>query len=453
MTGGALARRTSHEGFEPRPLRSRWSLVVYYESHSCRSSALTVVRAEFTSPEGFGEPPQCFHSSSLRSEEKHWGKRSEAKTSRYRVTRAKPVCYTVTMTDEYNTQSTRQSSSTNTQERQESHLEPLSPEDCLEIHLKRIGEDHTESTVTSHKSRLQFFIDFCEEEDIKNLNNLTGRDILRYRSWRSEDIAKTTLKTALDTLRVYLRTAVRANAVDPRLPETMDPPTLSEDESSREQMVSQERAEEILSYLRKYDYASFDHCLMELLWHTGMRRGAAHGLDLEDLHLDEQYVEIHHRQEQGTPLKNESKGERPVAISDKVCTVIDDWIDQHRPDVTDDHGRKPLLTTTQGRAHCNTLQTAIYAVTRPCMWADCPHDKDPDTCSWAINRNKAHHCPSTVATHALRRGALTHWLSNDWPVEQVSDRADVSAKVLERHYDARSELSKMEQRRDRLDSI
>jgi hypothetical protein len=44
-------------------------------------------------------------------------------------------------------------------------------------------------------------------------------------------------------------------------------------------------------------------------------------------------------------------------------------------------------------------------------------------------------------------------LTCDVPVEIVGDRMDVSRKVLDKHYDRRSEQVKVEQRRRYLDNI
>ena len=341
------------------------------------------------------------------------------------------------------------------------NIEPLSPEEALEFHINRMGEEYTDSTVRSHKSRLQYFIQFCDQERIENLNDLSGRDILLYRTWRRNQngkgdgpISDATLKTALDTLRVYLKTAVRADGVHPQLPEQIDPPTLSKEAASRDVMLSSDRASEIIEYLRKYEYATVLHAGFELIWHTGMRRGAARSIDLDDYYPDEQYIQLKHRPESDTPLKNKKDGERPVAISKDLCTILNDWIDTHRPDVEDDYGRQPLLATKHGRPHAMTVQKYAYTATRPCaVGQECPHDKDPETCDAAIRKQDASKCPSSVSTHALRRGVLTQWLYQDWQVEHVSDRADVSPTVLEKHYDQRSDLEKMEQRRQNLNNI
>lgn len=340
-------------------------------------------------------------------------------------------------------------------------LQPLSPEEALELHLNMMEENYTKSTVWSHNSRLQFFINWCEMEGLDNLNDLSGRDILRYRTWRRQQngkgdgpISEATLKTALDTLRVYLKTAAKADAVHPKLPEQIDPPSLSDRKASRDVMLDADRAQRLIDYLRKYEYASAIHLTTELLWHTGMRRGAIRSIDVDDYHPDEQYIQLTHRPDTDTPLKNKRDGERPVALSTDMCTVIDDWIAKNRRDVTDEYGREPLLTTVHGRPHKMTIQKYVYAATRPCfIGSDCPHDRNPSDCEAAMYKQDASKCPSSVSTHALRRGALTHWLSQDWQVEHVSGRADVSPTVLEKHYDQRTELEKMEQRRQSLDKI
>lgn len=54
-----------------------------------------------------------------------------------------------------------------------------------------------------------------------------------------------------------------------------------------------------------------------------MRIGAAHSLDLEDYDRDEQYVELHHRPDTGTRLKNKTDGERYVSLSAEVCDALE----------------------------------------------------------------------------------------------------------------------------------
>jgi len=74
--------------------------------------------------------------------------------------------------------------------------------------------------------------------------------------------------------------------------------------------------------------------------HDDARRSRAR-IDLNDYHPDEQYLNVRHRPDQGTAIKNKEDGERLVALSDQLCELLNDWIADKRPDVTDDQGRKP----------------------------------------------------------------------------------------------------------------
>jgi integrase len=142
-----------------------------------------------------------------------------------------------------------------------------------------------------------------------------------------------------------------------------------------------------------------------------------------------------------------------VALSDQLCTLIDDWLNNQRPGVTDDYDRRPLLASRQGRAQKTTLRCYVYQWSRPCaVGNECPHDRDPEDCE-AVGYRAASKCPSSVSPHAIRRGSITHSLNNDMPDKVVSDRANVSQAVIDQHYDRRTEREKMEQRRDYLDNL
>jgi len=257
----------------------------------------------------------------------------------------------------------------------------------------------------------------------------------------------------MDTLRVFIRWLEQVDGVEQDLSTKVRSPSLTPEQNTRHVMLDSERATNVLAYLEKYEYATFGHVTVALLWHTMLRVGAAHALDVDDYYSDEQYLEVHHRPDRGTPIKNKESGERLVALSEQVCELLDDWIANKRPDVTDDQGREPLLASRQGRAHRTTLRGYCYRATRPCSYGEeCPHDSDPDECE-ATHRDAAFECPSSVSPHAIRRGAITHSLNNDMPENATSDRANVSQAVLEQHYDRRTKREKMEQRREYLDGL
>jgi site-specific recombinase XerD len=334
-------------------------------------------------------------------------------------------------------------------------LEPIDAETALELYLADRENELADATLYSHESRLGHFVRWCEQQDITNLNALTGRDLHRYRLHRREagNLSVASEKTQMDTLRVFVRWLEQIDGVEKDLSTKVRAPSLTPEQNTRHEMLDSEQAADILAYLEKYEYASFEHVTIALLWHTMMRIGAAHALDIEDYHSDEQYLEVHHRPGTDTPIKNKKDGERLIALSEQLCDLFDDWIANKRPDVSDDHGRKPFLATSQGRAHRTTLRGYCYRVTRPCMYEkECPHSREPMDCE-ATDRDKAYNCPSSVNPHAIRRGSITNSLNSDMPEAAASDRANVSQSVLEQHYDRRTEREKMEQRREFLDTL
>lgn len=334
-------------------------------------------------------------------------------------------------------------------------LEPIEPEIALELYLADRENEVSASTLYSHKSRLGHFVRWCDAQELENLNELTGRKLQRFRLWRRQegDLAPVTEKTQMDTLRVFVRWLESIDAVHQDLSTKVLSPTLRPGENTRDVMLDTESATKILAHLEKYQYASFDHVAIGLLWHTMMRVGAAHSLDVEDYHSDEQYLEVRHRPKTGTPIKNQGDGERLVALSEQMCELLDDWINHKRPDRVEDSGRRPLLTTLQGRASRSKIRVTAYTWSQPCrIDGECPYGREITECP-AIEHDHVSKCPSSVSPHAVRRGSITHFLNNDMPSRVISDRANVSQAVLDQHYDRRTEREKMEQRREFLSNI
>nr|WP_309484942.1 tyrosine-type recombinase/integrase [Halorhabdus salina] len=346
-------------------------------------------------------------------------------------------------------------------------LDPISPAEAVEMYHNAMKDEHADATRQGERYRLKAFLEFCDEEEIENLNSLSGRDLYKFRIWRREGhgddrgpVKLVTLKGQLATVRRFLRFAADIDAVDPELFEQLNLPTMKNGEDVSNTTLSPERAIEILDYLEGAYPATRQHLIVLLLWETGARTGAVRGLDLEDVDLDGDHprfsgpaVHFVHRPEQGTPLKNQNKGSRWNRISEKAAAYIEDYLEYHRHDVTDDYGRDPLLTTEYGRPAGNTFRTALYRVTRPC-WRneECPHDRDPYECD-ATKLDKAAQCPSARSPHDVRSGRVTYYRREDVPRQVVQDRLDASDRILDRHYDRRSDREQAEQRSNHLPDL
>lgn len=332
----------------------------------------------------------------------------------------------------------------------------LKPRQAVEMYIGEKRHELRDSTIKSKRSRLGMFVDYCENNDIDSLADLDGIDIHRYRISQADNIARRTLVSRLSDVRLLLKWAESIDAVDTGFHENVQVPNI---DSPRTRTIEADRMKPILEYLQKYEYASRDHAIIRLLWRTGMRLGALRGIDCDDYYpaggdSDGPYIQLHHRPETDTPLKNGTGGERPIALDDGTKVVLDDYLELNRVSATDDYDRNPMFTTVYGRPGIATLRRIMYRYTRPCVVGeDCPHDRDPLDCEATENSDSASLCPSSVSPHDIRRGSITNLLRNDVPKPIISDRCDVSTAVLDEHYDKRSDIEKMDQRRDYLENI
>ena len=328
----------------------------------------------------------------------------------------------------------------------ENDLEPIEPTTARELYLDYKQTECAESTVYNHRFRLKPFFQWCKENSIDNLNDLSGRDLQTYRLWRRENsnLKKVTMQNQLGTLRVFLKWAGTIEAVPGDLYDKLLIPSASPEEEQRDEMLEAGRAERILGYLDKFQYASNEHTLLALLWETGIRIGAANSLDLADVDFENGHLQLVHRPDEDTTLKNGQGGQRLVAMSSDLAKLLGDYIDVQRADIEDKYGRQPLLTTSTARMSRTTMRRIIYKITAPCFL--------DEPCSECYDSSDKR-CGDSVSPHSVRRGSITHYLSEDVAIDVVSDRMNVSRKTLKKHYDKRSEEVKVEQRRDYIEEV
>ncbi len=345
--------------------------------------------------------------------------------------------------------------STNEVASRKTELQSLSAPDAIDWYLDHKRNDVTEGTIDSYRTSLQYFVSFCERNDIEDLNHLTGRDIEAFRKWRREEsvaepLQPKSMRDQMYLLRDFLRYLGAIEAVPTDLHEKVVIPTLGPGDGVSEVRLEQNRAKQILTYLQKYEYASTEHVFWQLLGVTGRRIGGIHTLDVDDYHPDVEnpYLAFRHRPEQGTRLKNGPNGETNVNIDLQTRQLLDDYLEDVRPDVSDDHGRQPLLSTEHGRLTTSTMRKYVYKWSRPCMvGADCPHDRVVDSCEAIQSTHQASKCPSSVSPHAVRHGYISSMLGEEVPKPVLSERCDVSESVIDQHYDNRTEAERQDLRK------
>ena len=94
-----------------------------------------------------------------------------------------------------------------------SDLEPLIPREALTLYEKSRESELAEQTLQSHGYRITRFIEWCDENGIDNMNDVGGRDVQRFKISRSDEVNTTTLKSNMDTLRVWIRFCEGIDAV------------------------------------------------------------------------------------------------------------------------------------------------------------------------------------------------------------------------------------------------
>jgi len=311
------------------------------------------------------------------------------------------------------------------------------------------------SSFRTYKFPTKHFVQFCEEKSIDAIGDVGGYVIESWKQVRKdEDIKQVTLHNNVKTLRVFIRWCESAELIDYGTADRMEVPEVSREQVVSNDKLSLEMAEQTLRYLSTYEYGSRQHALFKTLWHTGCRISGGIALDVRDIDFQNEsaILKFRNRPDTGTPLKNNNPGERNVTISSELTSVLKDYIEGLRPQVTDDFDRRPLFCTSKDRLQRQVAYKNFTALTRPCFVSDtCPHDRDIEGCDAAQQKKQASGCPSSESLHPIRRGSITYQVSRGWPKEKLSERVDVSVEVLNKHYDARTKEKEREGRKQYLD--
>ncbi|WP_255149771.1 tyrosine-type recombinase/integrase [Halorarius halobius] len=327
----------------------------------------------------------------------------------------------------------------------------------------RTGEGWTDETVRDYKSNISRFLLWCANEQVEEVGELTPWDIELFRQDRQNDtvrsgekIAPSTLRGSMMTLKQFVDYLVRIGGVDDEVGEAAAEavPTLSKEDATSDDMLNAEDALALLDYYRNSarDRATDRHVVLEILWHTGCRRGGIRALDLEDYHPEERTLTFVNRPESGTRLKRGDDGERTVLLSPTVCEVIDEYIARERYQKRDEYGREPLLSFRQDRPSVATIQSKSYLATQPCVYRECPHGERPRECLFR-ERTHSSKCPSSRSPHAVRTGSITWHRDRGVPIEETATRVNATADTIEKYYDKADADQELERRRQYTENL
>lgn len=346
------------------------------------------------------------------------------------------------------------------------------PSDARDLDLTVAGEfwidkqriDHTDNTIHSYYKDLQPFLNWCDRNDIDRVGDLDVWIIERYEQYAHarEDWKGVTIKNKLQTLKQFLEFLGERDATDGFLHPSVSVPNLDRSKEVNSEKWDKSDAIPQIRHMRNSTklYGTFRHAVTEVAWFTGRRVQAISGLDLgdyirepdDDDPAEGPYLDFRHREDQGTRLKNGLDSEAPVEISEEVADTLDHFIARERNDKRDDHGRKPLFTTRQGRASIGKIRGATYLATQPCIRTACPHGENPKKCEYR-KRDHASKCPSSRSPHRIRTGSIQWQLDQGIAIEDVAVRVDASVDTIRRHYDVPDDREKMANRRRKYTGV
>lgn len=306
---------------------------------------------------------------------------------------------------------------------------------------EKLGEIESTSQYNRKIDQIKNYL--TNELPYTSTSDLTIDDVRTYYRWRKYDsrdseepYKDSTLSDDMYLFREFIEYLEGKELVPRRFRDAVEIPDVDyrNGEGVDEKLLEPEIADAAQAHLRKFHYADVEHVAFELMCETGSRKGGLRGRDIPDIDFDENILEFNHYA--NTSLKNNEPSEREVKLYGDIDKIIQDYLNNKRPDVTDSDGREPLLTKGNGRISLSTLQKIAYKWSRPCaVGMECPHDRDPETCEAAQKNNAAYKCPSSRAPHHIRKGYITTQRNNGVSSEAIEQRCDVSQRVQDLHYD------------------
>jgi len=331
----------------------------------------------------------------------------------------------------------------------------LSIAEAIELYIRRKQPDWNGGTQRTYERDLGVFADYCAERELETLSDLTRWTVGQYTDYLlAQDYARVTVAGRQKSAKTWLKFLESQGLVPLGLHLAIETVTLTDEEETSNQQLEPEDARTLLAFYRESPEwrGTRRHAVLEVLWHVGCRSKGLRALDIDDYDPESGDLRFRNRPDTDTRLKRGNAHERNVTLSETPQEALDLYIARERTGKRDDHGRKPLFPTRQGRPVRGTIRGWMYQATQPCMAEECPHGKRRPNCDW-VDRDQASKCPSTRPPHAIRRGSITWQRNLGFDAETVAKRAAATPQVIRRYYDDPDYDDELERRREETQDI
>jgi len=327
--------------------------------------------------------------------------------------------------------------------------------EAIALYVRRKKTDWKGETKRTYERDLGIFEDYAAERELETLDDLTRWNVGGFTDYLLEqDYARVTITGRQRSAKTWLKYLESQGLVPLGIHLAIETLKLDEDEETSDQQLAPEDARTLLQFYRNSAEwrGTRRHAVLEIFWHIGCRSKGLQALDLDDYDRDTGDLRFRNRPETDTRLKRGKSHERNVTLSDTPREILNLYIARERSDKRDDHGRKPLFPTRQGRPVRATVRGWMYQATQPCMAGECPHGKRRPNCEY-VPRNHASKCPSTRPPHAIRRGSITWQRNLGFDADTVASRVAATPQVIRRYYDDPDYDDELERRREETQDI
>lgn len=275
----------------------------------------------------------------------------------------------------------------------------------LEAYLDALAGHVPRSTVISHKSTLNGFVDYCQPQLITAIA-FTPEQAAEYIIVRRADKSEATINGEIDTLANYF---AYVHQTSPSIAEAKIRSALANQASTEASRVSavadadarleattSRAVDALVMYLRNSDFGSRRHALVELILATAVGPTLVPAINRGDFRVDDGKVEL--------PIPSTSVvGRLPdcrhiVHLPPEAVSAIETFCEYDRIE-----GHEALFTTDNGRISPSTIRRTVKNGFESAMQAAAVESGRPLTTSGTVPSTAESVSPETIRQYALEQ--------------------------------------------------
>jgi len=141
----------------------------------------------------------------------------------------------------------------------------FTPREAWSRFVDRKRVETTEQSVEAYFYRLRLFVEWCEDQGIDRVDELSGWHLAEYETARrGRDISPLTLDKEMGTLRRFVEYLERIEAVDEGLSEKVPDVRVPREAKSNDTKLDVSDASILLDYYRNHERGTRGHAFLEL---------------------------------------------------------------------------------------------------------------------------------------------------------------------------------------------